>query len=105
MIMETPELGSKWYEGDTTRMDRSLHADLVKRSIGNNQLQLMTKSDLVAYTRHARVPGRSSKVTIFDVYENISTVKVDSTDYMDYLQVGKIRGRWVIVNVLWAPKK
>jgi hypothetical protein len=39
------------------------------------------------------------------VYDNIAAVKVDSTDYMDYLQIGKVQGRWVIVNVLWAPRK
>jgi hypothetical protein len=94
-----------WYEGDTVRMDRSLHPDLVKRVVENNQLQLMTKADLMASTRHTRVEGKSSKVTIFDVYENIAIVKVDSTDYMDYLQLGKVKGKWVIVNVLWVPKR
>lgn len=93
-----------WYEGDPVRMDRSLHPDLVKRVIENNQLQLMTKADLMASTRHTRIPSKSSKVTLLDVYENIAIVKVDSTDYMDYLQLGKVKGEWVIVNVLWAPK-
>lgn len=94
-----------WYEGDTLRMDRSLHPDLVKRVIENNQIQLMTKSDLMVSTRHTRIPRKLSKVTIFDVYENIAIVRVDSTDYMDYLQLGKVKGKWVIVNVLWAPKR
>ncbi len=94
-----------WYEGDIVRMDRSLHPDLVKRVIENNLVQLMTKADLMAYTRHTRIKGRSSRVTIFDVYSNIAIVKVDSTDYMDYLQLGKVKGKWVIVNVLWAPKR
>lgn len=56
-----------WYEGDTVRMDRSLHPDLVKRVIENNQLQLMTKADLMASTRHTRIERKSAKVTIFDV--------------------------------------
>ena len=94
-----------WYEGNVTRMERSLHPDLVKRVIRNNKLDLMTKSTLVEHTRHGKIKGKSWKVNIFDVYDNIATVKVDSTDYMDYLQVGKVGGKWVIVNVLWAPKK
>jgi hypothetical protein len=94
-----------WYEGNPARMDRSLHPDLIKRCIRSNQLDPMTKSQLVRYTDHPKIPGTSFKITIFDVYENIADVKIDSTRYMDYLQMGKIDGRWVIVNVLWAPQK
>ncbi len=94
-----------WYEGDTMRMNRSLHPDLIKRMIEVSQVQNMTKSQLVANTRHSRINGMKWDVKIFDVYKNIACVKVDSTDYMDYLQVGKIQGKWVIINVLWAPKK
>jgi hypothetical protein len=94
-----------WYVGSAPRMERSLHRDLIKRTVRNNRLDLMTKTDLVAHTRHGKIEGKSWKITIFDVYDNIATVKVDSTDYMDYLQVGKVEGKWVIVNVLWSPKK
>jgi hypothetical protein len=94
-----------WYEGNPARMDRSLHPNLVKRCIQGNQLDSMTKPQLVGYTGHLKTSGASFKISIFDVYENIAEVKIDSTNYMDYLQMGKLNGRWVIVNVLWARKK
>lgn len=94
-----------WYEGDAARMNRSLHQDLVKRMIEASRIQNMTKSQLVSNTRHTRIIGMKWDVKIFDVYKNIASAKVDSTDYMDYLQMGKIQGKWVIINVLWAPKK
>jgi hypothetical protein len=94
-----------WYEGNTMRMNRSLHPDLIKRKIEAEQIQAMSKRDLVAYTNHARFPGQKWDVKILDIYKNIAKVKVDSTDYMDYLQLGKIQGKWVIVNVLWAKKR
>jgi hypothetical protein len=86
-------------------MDRSLHKDLVKRTIENNQVELMTKAQLVDVTNHAKILGPSFKITVLDVFRNIAEVKVDSTHYMDYLQMGKINGNWVIINILWVPKK
>ena len=44
-------------------------------------------------------------VTILDVYENAACVKVVASDWIDYLQVAKFNGRWVIVNVLWELKR
>lgn len=43
-------------------------------------------------------------VTILDVFENSACVKVVASDWVDYLQVAKFNGRWVIVNVLWELK-
>jgi hypothetical protein len=79
-----------WYEGNPARMDRSLHPNLVKRCIQGNQLDPMTKSQLVGNTDHAKIPGTSFKITIFDVYKNIADVKIDSTHYLDYLLEDKI---------------
>ena len=45
---------------------------------------------------------RKIEVTIFDVYDNIATVKIDSADFLDYAHMAKINGEWKIINVLWA---
>jgi hypothetical protein len=50
-------------------------------------------------------PERQQKdVTILDVYGNAASVRVVASDWIDYLHMGKVNGRWVIVNVLWEMK-
>jgi hypothetical protein len=31
--------------------------------------------------------------------------RVTMTDWIDYLQLARIEGRWVVVNVLWEMKR
>ncbi len=40
-------------------------------------------------------------MTILDVFENAAMVRVTGPEWVDYLQMAKWNGRWVIVNVLW----
>jgi hypothetical protein len=104
-----------WYEGDPARMSRALHPELVKRIVVSDTatkrsvLQTMGASALVNGTRHGwgkETPGnrRTKEVTILDVFGNAASVKAVMADWIDYLQMGKVDGRWVIVNVLWEKK-
>ncbi len=104
-----------WYEGDPARMSRALHPELVKRIVVSDTatkrsvLQTMGASALVNGTRHGwgkETPGnlRQKDVTILDVFGNAASVKAVMADWIDYLQMGKVDGRWVIVNVLWEKK-
>lgn len=97
-----------WYEGSAERMDRALHPDLAKRVVapGTGAVQHMTKDQLVQAT--ARGGGRMTPadqqrkdVSILDIYGNAAVVKVVASDWVDYLQIGKVNDRWVIINVLW----
>ena len=36
-----------------------------------------------------------------EVYGNAACVKLQMHDWVDYMHMSKIGGRWVIVNVLW----
>jgi hypothetical protein len=38
---------------------------------------------------------------LLDIYENAAVSRVDAGHWVDYLQLAKWNGRWVIVNVLW----
>jgi hypothetical protein len=40
-------------------------------------------------------------VRILDIFENAASVRVDASDWVDYLHLAKVNGRWVIINVLW----
>lgn len=102
-----------WYAGDAARMERALHPELVKRIVVDDTaskrsvIQNMGATSLVNGTRRAF--GRSTPaaqqrkdVTILDVYQNAAVVKAVMAEWVDYMQLGKVDGRWVIVNVLWA---
>jgi Putative lumazine-binding len=104
-----------WYEGNPERMGRAVHPELVKRIVvsdtatGRSVIQTMGASGLVNGTRHgygkSTPKDRQQKdVTILDVFNRAASVKAVMADWIDYLQMAKVDGRWVIVNVLWERK-
>ena len=104
-----------WYEGNAERMERALHPDLAKRIVekkrGSDELVLdnMDAKSLIAATAKGggknTPPEKQQKdVTILDVYENAASVKVVASGWIDYMQMAKWNGRWVIINVLWEMK-
>lgn len=104
-----------WYEGDPERMRRALHPELVKRIVVSDTatkrsvLQSMGASALVNGTIHGwgrDTPRdrRQKDVTILDVFGGAASVKTVMADWIDYMQMAKVDGRWVIVNVLWERK-
>src|SRR4051812_41142364 len=104
-----------WYEGSAERMGRALHPELVKRIVvqdtatGKTMVQGMGASVLINSTRHGygkETPkDRQQKdVTVLDVFGNAASAKVVMADWVDYMQLAKIEGRWLIVNVLWERK-
>jgi hypothetical protein len=104
-----------WYAGDAERMERALHPDLAKRIVrvdpasGRARVDHMGALQLVQGTRaaHGREtpPGAQRKdVTILDVFGNAASVKVVAADWVDYLHLGRVGDRWLIVNVLWELK-
>jgi hypothetical protein len=103
-----------FYEGSAERMERALHPDLAKRIVrtndrGQSRLDQMSAMALVQITRggggkNTPKDKQQKDVTILDVYENVATVKLVATDWIDYMHIAKYNGRWVIVNVLWEMK-
>lgn len=103
-----------WYEGSAERMARAVHPELVKRIVftdeqGKSRVEQMGASKLVANVRGGggtRTPKAQQEktITILDRYENAASVKIVASDWIDYLQLAKIDGRWQIVNVLWELK-
>ena len=104
-----------WYEGNAERMARALHPELVKRIVvrdtttGKTMVQGMGASVLVNSTRHGygkETPKerQQKEVTILDIFGNAASAKAVMADWVDYMQLGMVDGRWVIVNVLWERK-
>lgn len=105
-----------WYGGSPERMGRALHPELVKRIVVSDTatkrsvLENMGASALVNGTRHGwgkeTTKERQQKdVTILDVFGNAASVKAVMADWIDYIHMAKVDGRWVIVNVLWEMKR
>ena len=104
-----------WYEGSAERMGRALHPELVKRIVvadtatGRSVLQNMGASALVNSTRHGYGKStpkerRQKDVRILDIFGNTACVKSVMADWIDYMQLARVDGRWLIVNVLWEKK-
>jgi hypothetical protein len=103
-----------WYEGNAERMERALHPELAKRIVrtderGRSNLGQMSAMTLVGYTRSGggkNTPKEKQQkdVTVLDIFGNAACAKVIASDWVDYLQLAKWNGRWVIVNVLWELK-
>ena len=101
-----------WYSGNAERMERALHPELAKRIVrtdaatGRSHLSSMSALTLIGGTRAGggtRTPAANQRkdVRILDIFEGAASARVDASDWVDYLQLARWNGRWVIVNVLW----
>jgi hypothetical protein len=105
-----------FYEGDGARMERALHPELVKRiayadpaADGRSRLAEMSALALTRFTRdRATRPtpkaDQQKDIAVFEVLGNAASARIVASNWVDYLHLSKINGRWVIVNVLWEMK-
>ena len=103
-----------WYEGNADKMESALSPDLAKRIARTNaqnqtRLDQMTAMALVQGTRAGfgkQTPGNEQQkdLTILDVLGGAATVKLEMRDWVDYMHIARINGKWLIVNVLWEMK-
>jgi hypothetical protein len=105
-----------WYSGDAERMARAVHPALVKRIVAVNRetgeafVDDMGAGKLVAgaraaYGRETPEDQRRTDVTIFEIFGNAASAKIDAGGWVDYLHLAKIDGRWTILNVLWELRR
>ena len=103
-----------WYEGNADKMESALSPDLAKRiartnNKGETTVDNMTAMRLVQATRGGygkQTPAAEQQkdVTILDILGGAATVKLEMRDWVDYLHIAKVNGKWVIINVLWEMK-
>jgi len=103
-----------WYTGDAERMARAVHPELAKRIVrtdeqGRSQIAFQSAMTLVNGTKMGggtRTPKERQQkdVTILDIFQNASSVKVVASEWVDYLQMARWNGQWRIINVLWELK-
>lgn len=108
-----------FYEGDSTKHIRSIRPEVFKfgfwipRDSTRYSGEQMTWPEFHAYTRRVRenkrfAPDSAPKeVVIYEVLDQIASVKVTAFWGVDYLLMAKHDGKWMISHVLWQtpPRK
>jgi hypothetical protein len=98
-----------WYAADEARVDRSLHAGLVKRSAepsGSDELGPTTsKSMMLGYVREGGgIADRTDdpiEVIVVDIHRDIASAVVRSAQYREYLHLVRGSQGWQVTNAFW----
>lgn len=97
-----------WYTGDATRMDRSLHVELVKRTRDDDPdaLRAVTRTRMVEMTADGGGDGRDAdvQIDIDDIFDGMAAARVVSPDFVDYLHLVRTSDGWRIANVLFLNR-
>lgn len=101
------------YEVEPDRIKRSVHPELAKvgywlqKDATEYREGRMTYEQLVelagSWNAKGRVDAQTApkEIEIFDVMDQTATVKLSAHWGVDHLQLAKIEGKWMIMNVLW----
>ena len=100
-----------WFTGDSARMRRALHPDLAKRAVMRDEqgrlfLDLQSASMLVraagfGFGTSLPAAQRWASVQVLDIDGDLASVKLQSTQLVDYMHLVRWDGEWKILNVLW----
>ena len=101
-----------WYTNNPGRMERALHPHLAKRlvwadSTGRSHLVDLTAMELVQGTKaHPPTPTseRRKDISILSTFGNVAMVRIEASDWVDFLQEVKWNGDWKILNVVWENR-
>lgn len=99
-----------WHTGDAQRMERSLHDELVKRSISDagapGPLSRVTKAQMVQFTHEVggHSPDADAEIVVHHLEEGIASAQVATEEYLDYLHLAKTSGTWCIVHDLFRQR-
>lgn len=92
---------------------RSVHPRMVKRTFWLNKSsqkeylrETFTDAMILlaeSYNREGdKFPEHPKKeVVILDIYDKTASVKLIADEWIDYMHIIKLNGKWQIVNVLW----
>ncbi len=109
-----------FYEGDTTRLVRSVRPEVTKygffvpRGKSAYEGEAMPWAEFMSYTNSVKArnrppnPAWPKQIDLLDVADQTAAAKLTAWWGIDYLQLAKYDGRWMIVHVLWQsppPKR
>lgn len=102
-----------FYQGDSARLVRSIRPDVVKygffipRNDSVYRGEPMSFAEMNGYANNVKRSGKPAPATapkdieILDVADQTAAAKLTAWWGIDYLQLAKFDGRWMIVHVLW----
>lgn len=95
------------------QFERSAHPRMVKRTFwkdkktGKEYLRETFRDAMIllasTYNKNGdKFPKKPKKeVIILDIYDKVASVKLIADEWVDYMHIVKLNGKWQIVNVLW----
>ncbi|HEV8265604.1 MAG TPA: nuclear transport factor 2 family protein [Gemmatimonadales bacterium] len=102
-----------FYEGDSAKLVRSVRPDarkigyFTRRGASTYQAEEMSYAAMIEYANNFRRSGRTTPATapreviVGEVNDQTATAKVVAWWGIDYLQLARYDGKWMIVNVMW----
>lgn len=102
-----------FYEGDSAKLVRSVRPDVRKvgyyteKNSPKYRSEEMPFAAIIEYANNFRKRSRTTpasaprEVTVGEVNDQTATAKVVAWWGIDYLQLAKYDGKWMIVNVMW----
>ena len=102
-----------FYEGDTTKLARSIWPEVRKWGYGRNEdgsfrgMAMAYPSGFMGYANRVRsgnvkTPANAPKeIVVFDVADQTASAKLTAWWGIDYLLLARENGRWMITHVLW----
>ena len=101
------------HQVNPAQFERAAHPRMVKRTFwkhkgtGKEYLGETSKEFMVllaaSYNKNGdKFPKDPKKeVVILDIYKKTASVKLIADEWIDYMHIVKLNGKWVIANVLW----
>ena len=107
-----------FYEGDSAKIVRSVRPNVRKvgyftpRGQTRYEAEEMSYAEMIGYANNFKKSGRTTpasaprEVIVGEINDQTATAKVVAWWGIDYLQLAKYDGKWMIVNVMWqSPPK
>lgn len=93
-------------------MEATLHKSLAKSFVSHNRegktsLRFTTFEQMIGFAENwnkagTRFPNKpSNKAEIMDVYNNMAAVKLTSDNWVEYLHLVKVDGKWRVKDLVW----
>ncbi len=99
-----------FYEADTSKAYESVAPYIAKRGYytqnGEPRETTMSFEQLVNLSKRWKqnqniTADTSKKITVFEILDKTASAKVEAKWGIDYFHLGKVNGKWMIINVLW----
>lgn len=101
-----------YYVGDAKRVEAALNPELAKRVVGRTKegkdiLKSGGAPEMIKMTADQDGPKyypagkRRLEIKIFEIDGKMASAKVTAQDWIDYIHLGKVDGKWSIVNIIW----